>query len=388
MMEDRSGDHVASLLPEWVNGSLDRARTQLVAEHVAECAVCRAEADEWRRIAAATARGIPAVAATPEGLTRVWAALDRARPDGAARPGLVAVTAPPWWRRPMLQGATAGALALALSAAVVFTPLGSYAQGLITIFQPRQLTAIPVTLDDLAALPDLQNFGTLVAPSHTQPELVTSTAEAAARTGLAVPVIIAPPTGLAPNPAIYVVDGKTGSFTFSASKAATAGQGKTAPPMPARIDGSQIAVTTFPAVLVAYHQTLAQATGTTSDVLRPPNRGPGRTLILARTTVPTVRATGASVDDMEQYLLAQPGVSPQLARAIRSLGDPTSVLPIPVPIDQALSHPVSVQGTSGLALADSSGIGGGIVWQRDGIITGVAGTFSERELLALANSIN
>jgi hypothetical protein len=40
-----------------------------------------------------------------------------------------------------------------------------------------------------------------------------------------------------------------------------------------------------------------------------------------------------------------------------------------------------------MALGDNTGLGAGVVWQRDGFLYGVAGSRSERDILAIANSL-
>jgi hypothetical protein len=62
-------------------------------------------------------------------------------------------------------------------------------------------------------------------------------------------------------------------------------------------------------------------------------------------------------------------------------------MPIPVPVNRADSHTVTVQGVQGLAVADQTGLGGGIIWEKDGNIYGVGGTYTESELLQIANSL-
>jgi hypothetical protein len=114
----------------------------------------------------------------------------------------------------------------------------------------------------------------------------------------------------------------------------------------------------------------------------------GSMLVIGQSTAPVVTSSGVSATDLETYLLAQPGISPDLANAIRAIGDPTSTLPIPIPISKATSHTVQVQGVSGVSVADSTGLGGGIIWVKNGIVYGVAGTFSENDLLAVANSLH
>ena len=381
--EGLADQHVTDLLPEWVNGSLDAARAAQVAEHVADCAICRAEADEWRHIAYAVNLAAPTIPAATALIGLVLQDVDDTHQGQGLR--LVAASGRRhFWQRPVAQLTAAAAVVFGLSAAVVFTPVGSYAQGLITIFQPKQFVAVPVTLEELAALPALERYGTLVQPTREQPTRVASAAEAAARSRLTVPVPGTLPAGFPSNPTFYVADGKTASFTFSAAKAAAGSA--SLPPMPATIDGSQIVVNTNPVVVVTYQDGSAEDLNARDALSTVPSRGK-KVLIVGRTTVPGVRSSGATIEQLQQYLLGQPGVSPDLARAIRSIGDPSTTLPIPIPVDKALSHPITVQGASGLAVGDSTGIGGGIVWQREGIITGVAGTFSESQLLAVANSI-
>jgi hypothetical protein len=103
---------------------------------------------------------------------------------------------------------------------------------------------------------------------------------------------------------------------------------------------------------------------------------------------PKLSSTGVSVTEIENYVLRLPGVSPQLASAIRSIGDLTTTLPIPIPVDLASSQPVTVQGAQGLAVGDSTGVGSLVVWEKNGIVYGVGGTLAESEVLNIANSLH
>ena len=103
--------------------------------------------------------------------------------------------------------------------------------------------------------------------------------------------------------------------------------------------------------------------------------------------MPAVTSTDATVAGIEDYLLKQPGISPQLAAAIRAIGDPSSTLPIPIPIDMASAKTVQVQGVSGLAIGDITAAGSGVIWQKNGVVYGVAGFLPESEILAIANGL-
>ena len=64
-------------------------------------------------------------------------------------------------------------------------------------------------------------------------------------------------------------------------------------------------------------------------------------------------STGVTPTQLEDYLLAQPGISPQLAADIKAIGDPTTTLPIPVPVQFATSSKVTVQGVQGVLSLDA-----------------------------------
>lgn len=269
----------------------------------------------------------------------------------------------------------AATLAAALLAAVALTPAGSLAQGLLTIFEPRQFAAVPVTMADLQSLPDLQQYGTVHAPSMPAPRTFPSAASAGAAAGEGVLTLDAARSGVSGRAHYGLIGATTGSFTFSAARARAAahGTGKALPPMPASLDGSVLQVTVGPVVVTTYG-----AAADTHDT---------QALLIAQAPLPRVTSTGATVSAIERYLLALPGVSPSLASAIRSIGDPATTLPIPIPIDLAQADHVTVQGVTGLAVGDNTGIGSGVIWQKDGMVYGVAGAMPESRVLAIARAL-
>ena len=110
-------------------------------------------------------------------------------------------------------------------------------------------------------------------------------------------------------------------------------------------------------------------------------------LVVAQMVAPVVTARGVTAKELQQYLLAQPGISPQLANAIRAVGDPTSVWPIPVPLGAVNTHAVSVQGVRGTVFADTSGFVVGVLWVKAGVIYAVVAPLSEQEVLRVAGSL-
>jgi hypothetical protein len=291
--------------------------------------------------------------------------------------------------------------AAAAAAAIVgifgFTPAGTFAQSFLTIFEPQQFVAVPVSRADLGSLPDLQRFGTVVARSTPQMREVTGPVQAAALAHRAVEVPHWLPADL-PHTARYAVtSGSDTAFTFNASKAwaNTPAQSRTASAMPRSLDGATLEVTTHPAVIIAFGAKLPPLRSA------PRAAGPPRhsnddeatrrdlpPLIIVQAPVPNVTSTGATVAQIEEYLLRQPGVSPTLAAEIRAIGDPETTMPIPIPIERAFGERVTVQGVAGLGIGDNTGVGGVVVWQRGGIIYAVAGQLRQRDILAVAESLH
>ncbi|MDQ6824336.1 MAG: hypothetical protein M3007_02605 [Candidatus Eremiobacteraeota bacterium] len=285
---------------------------------------------------------------------------------------------------------TVALAALASAAAVVllflFTPLGTVAQGFLTIFEPHQFQAVaisPLDRSSMRYLPDLDAYGTVRELARPRSLLVSGPAQAAVVTRMPLRV----PGGLPSNvhgPVHWrVMSPENVMFTFSASKtaASAAARHQALPPMPLGLDGSTLQIIAGPIVTTTFGGDIAPSKRPRHDSDDYPE------LIIVQAPLPRVQSTRASVRQIEDYVLRQPGIPPRLAAQIRAISDPTSTLPIPVPIDKASSQQVIVQGVRGLAVGDNTGVGAGVIWQRDGYIYGVAGPFPESEVLIIANSL-
>lgn len=355
--------------------------------HYVSCSRCRERHDAIAADATATA----AVFSTPSVAVDANSALARFRAQTVVRshpqPGVLGRGATRGWN-PALQwrqlsrsgGRSVGrpimglvAAVAVMASAVAWTPAGSLAQQFIQIFQPKQIVAISVTGGDLQTLRQLSAYGTFSGPRQVADRPVPTLADADHVAGFHVLSPATLPGEVTATPTYHVVPSATASFTFSAAKAAAAAQaaGKPAPSMPRNIDGSSIVVTTGNAVSTMYGD---------------PKAGIPQ-LVIGEMRAPVVRSSGVSLAQLESYLLAQPGLSPQLAAQIKAINDPASTLPIPILMDRETSQHVTVQGVQGLAIGDSTGIGSGIVWQKDGMIYGVAGPESMQRVVEIANSL-
>jgi hypothetical protein len=294
------------------------------------------------------------------------------------------------------QWLAAAAAAAAIVGVFAFTPVGTVAQSFLTIFEPQQFVAVPVSRTDLGSLPDLQRFGTVVVRSRPQMREVSGVPQAAALSKLRVEVPHWLPASVPHATRYAVTSGSDTAFTFSAAKAwaNTAQQSRGASAMPRSLDGAVLEVATHPAVIIAFGANLPPVRSAPGETPRQRVRehddaiGHLPPLVIVQAPVPSVRSTGATVAQIEDYLLRQPGVSPTLAAEIRAIGDPETTMPIPIPIDRAFGQRVIVQGIEGLGIGDNTGVGGVVVWQRGGIIFAVAGQLPQRDILAVAESLH
>ena len=346
------------------------AVTATEREHYASCSDCQkrystasADATEAARLLAVPAPAFDADAA----YKRLTAA-----PAPAPRFG---------FRLPILRQSSRRPIAV-LAFAVVLAVVATAWVNASQIFAPTQVKPVPVTVADLQSLPDLSTYGTFAWSKQPQPQVGVTAAAAEQVAGFSAPKAGTLPSGVSSNITYVVVPESVATFTFSAAKAeaAAAAQGKTLPPMPAGMDGSTLTLTVGPALIEVYGD-LPQ--GAASD----PSQFAIPALIVAESHAPVVTSTGVSVTQLEDYLLAQPGISPSLAADIKAIGDPTHTLPIPVPVQYATSSDVTVQGVQGVALGDNTGAGAAVIWIKGNVFF-VGGTLKQSQLLTIANQLS
>ncbi len=404
----------------------------------AHAAACRRCQDAYARVAsdARAAAGLFAAASTTPGARVDPAiALRQVRRRVAADPVLRTTGARLPWRplermTPMYAmsqhntrrvARPAGALvaAAALIAALALTPAGSLAAGFISVFEPQQFTAIPVTSGDLQGLPPLDSYGTMTEQQNPTHQQAASATDAARITGLVVRTPAALPAGVPSTVTYNVMSQGVAAFTFDAAKAraAAAKSGKTLPLMPADLDGATLRLSVGPIVVATYGgNLLGAATNSTArnGVSRvnangrsviaqvrkgvnprgavaqaQANGGEIPSLVIVQAPRPRLTTTnGVTVQELEDYLAGQPGVSSQLALEIKSIGDPSTTLPVPIPIDRFNAQHVKLaDGADSLVVGDNTGVGSGAIWHENGMVYAVGGTLTQDQVLAIANSL-
>ncbi|MBC5801116.1 MAG: hypothetical protein GIX03_09610 [Candidatus Eremiobacteraeota bacterium] len=357
------------LRPDALRRALDEPQALLASQrrHLDGCVACRRRSGAPAAQAAAAQAALAGSTGTAHGSTRY---ITPAR--GAGRP--VA-----FW---------SACAAAAIVLLFVASPLRTLAQGFLAIFEPRQFVALPISRADaerLRTLPDLSAYGVTrdVAPQRRAEAADARQAALLARMPVRVPSFVPPGTGL---PAYHLRSRTTTAFTFSAAKAAAAAAaaGRSLPPMPRGLDGSTLAATVGPIVMAIY-----EAAGEPARERRYGRSHDGwPKLLVAQMPAPTMTSNGVSAATLIDYVAAQPGLPPQVAAELRAISDPTSTLPIPVPIERMRAEHVVVQGAPGLMVGDNTGVGGGVIWQSRGYVYGVAGTLPGRTILAVANSLH
>ncbi len=345
--------------------------TEAENRHYSACADCQSRyatlADDARIVAGALA--------VPDIKVDVASAFSRVRSAPAAQPRFGI-------RLPIIQPASRPVMGVLAAATIILAlVVTGVAQGIF--FRPQTVQVVPVSVADLQSLNGLGDFGTLTWTTPPAPQLVSSATDAANVSKLSVPVVGPLPSTVSSNVTYAAMPAAIGVFKFDAAKAAAAAAkaGKTLPAMPAGMDGSTLTVTVGPAVVEIYGNLPTSGSATDTSQLSVPQ------LVIGESSAPVVTSSGVSTQQLEDYLLSLPGVSPQLAAAIRAVKDPSTTLPIPIPIEYATSKSVPVQGVEGVAVGDNTGLGAGVIWIKNGTVYGVAGTLKQDAILDIANGL-
>ena len=254
-------------------------------------------------------------------------------------------------------------------------------------FRGERLVGMSLSTGQIAnveeTLSEIEHLGT-VRGMDTVPEMrsVASIAEASQFVGFEVlePDAAALPAGLASTPtAIRVIPAQDVSVTFDREKALTyyqsIGQGDVS--FPERFDGASLVVNTPPGVLLEYRRR--------DDTIKGPL---GIGLLVGQAGVVTVSAEGGvTLDDLRDFLLELPRLSPETAQQLRMIDEWRTTLPLPIPADRIAWERATIAGSSGLLLNDNTGLGSAALWQRDGRIYAIAGAMKAEEIKRVADTL-
>jgi hypothetical protein len=265
---------------------------------------------------------------------------------------------------------------LAIGSVAILIAGTAAAATLTTIFAPTHVAPLAVNQSDLQAIGAFMggNSGALggfstPSGSRTLPfgtikwssppaQPVSSLGQAEAQAGFSVRLPTHLPAGVGALRRIAVQPRMSATVTFNSTSASLA--------------GSSVTLDTGPAVLAAYGGTGG------NDV---------PTLGVATMPRPRAVSSGASLSQIEAFMLSQPGIPPELAEEVRLLGDLKTTLPVPVPARAAVRS-VQVAGWPGVLLADPSNTAAGVIWEDGrGVLHAVAGLLDSQQVLNVADQL-
>ena len=336
-------------------------------DHIAACGRCREALEVIREDAAMAARAL-GVAAADVDVSDGWRRLSMAAADTKG----ARTTSPS--RFGGLRDALRRPAAAGIALAVVLAGAGTAAANdWFQIFRTEQVAPVSIATADLNALPDLRAYGDVTVIAEPDVHPVADAAAAAAETGIDVPEVGELPRGVTGEPAYRAGGEAVIEFTFSAERAArTAGAaGETLPPPPPGLDGSRVRLVAGPGVAMTWTKS-----------------GGIPVLLVGRAVAPSaLSSSGVPFETMRDYLLSMPGLPENIAAPLRTFNTDGSTLPLPVPDGYVTTSESDVGGEPATVLTTRDGATSAVVWVEDGVMTVVAGSINEDEVLAVARGI-
>jgi hypothetical protein len=333
--------------------------------HVRACPECLARLAAAREDASVTASALHVEPTTD--VDAAWHHLASATAV-ETQPTVDTAGVTPRWRAALRSPAVAAVGVLALMTGASAAAAADWLQ----IFRTEQVAPVTVTQADLVRLPDLSAYGDVEVAREPHLREVADVEAAEQATGLSVPRVDELPRGVTGTPMISVGAEVTAVFTFSAEQAAdaAAAEGETLPPPPAGLDGNRFWLVAGPGV--------AQMWSSTQGV---------PALVVGRAVAPVAYSSGVPFDTARDYLLSLPGVPERVATQLRGFAADGTTLPLPVPASQVRSAEAEVGGVPATVFTSRDGTMAGVVWVDDGIVTAVAGSLSDDEVLSIARGL-
>ncbi|HET6533970.1 MAG TPA: hypothetical protein VFH03_25600 [Actinoplanes sp.] len=334
-------------------------------EHIASCPTCRSALAAAREDAAlvGAALNVQVTADVEAGWRRLSGAATVDEPRRTA-----AATSVPRWRAALRSPviAVVGVVALLTGASA------AAAADWLQIFRAEQIAPVTAPEADLVQIPELSAFGDLKIIEEIDVRRVAGVAAAEKASGLSVPRVRDLPRGVIGEPTYFVGDRASAVFTFSAEKTAqtVAAAGQPAQPPPPGLDGSQFRLTAGPGIAAVWSE-----------------GRPVPAMVVARAVAPTAYSTGVPFATARDYLLSLGVVPGNVAAQLRSFSGDGTTLPLFMAAEEMTSSTADVNGVSATVLASKDGVMAAVVWVDDGVVTGVAGSLSADEVLAVARGL-
>ncbi|HET9919731.1 MAG TPA: zf-HC2 domain-containing protein [Ktedonobacteraceae bacterium] len=289
------------------------------------------------------------------------------------------------------------AVAAALIALIMLPNAGALANQFLALFQVQHFQPVSVNPQTFrnGIGEDLQSFGNINVQSDNLSTIQHPTqkqVEQYLNFKLLLPGQL--PAGVGHTVQFTLIDRAYGTFTFNAAKARTylakTGQGNIS--IPSQLDGATYSITLAPGVIVNYGmncQSKNQSVSNSSSNIAALGCSGGNPFYIGEIPSPVIQATGkASLKQLQAFVLSPPKLSSGVRLLLQEVNLDSGVVPLPIP-PQVNAQQVTVHGTSGVLMADSSMSLGAVIWQTRGIIYVAAGaTSNSAEILGSANSLH
>ena len=334
--------------------------------HLSGCTDCTREVSRLRgdasHAASAVALLAPPVAVAPP----------------AAPPSTAAAVATDKRRRRSERGRhwAASAAAALVAFAVVATPAGRAAAGdFLALFRSERVALLAVdepSLTETAMV--LGQLGKAHEVSEPEPVEVAGLGAAVERTGVTVtvPDPATFPEGTETEPVVRVTDDQQLRFEFreAATRDYLSQFDDAQRPLPDGYDGATLIVNVPAGVLQEY---------------RDPDGLPA--VLVGHAGTVTAEVDGdIDLETLRAFLLDLPGLPESVVRQLAEIDDWRTTLPVPVPMDRFGGRETTVDDAEAV-LVQQAGLGSALLWQRDGVVTGVAGRLDEAGLRAVVDSL-
>lgn len=334
-------------------------------EHVADCQVCLSGLAAAHQDAAVAGAALDVDLAVD--VDSAWQRLSHSIAAGGRAQAQAATPADR--RRALLRSP---ALAVLSVVAVLLGAGAVAAADWVQIFRTERIAPMTITRTDFLELPDLSAYGDLEVIREADVREVADADAAEEATGLSMPRVRELPRGVMGEPELQVGSKASAVFTFSIEKAAlmAAEFDEPFPTPPPGLAGSRFRLAAGPGIAAVW----SEARGIPA-------------LVVARAVAPTADSSGISFETARDYFLSLPGLPEHVASQLRGFSGDGTTLPLPVPDEEVRTSTADVGGVPATVLTSRDGTIAAVLWVKDGILTAVAGSLSEDEVLEVARGL-
>lgn len=381
------------LLKMYSDGECPPLLAESVRLHLTECADCRQQLAGLDELCCFAGQKMSALVPTPDegSELNVYRVMNTARAQQAEKHGILEN-----FRERMLGVIMSGrkkavfaglAAVLVLAVAFALPPVRTAADDFLSIFRVEKFQPVSVNPSErMNNLMDLTQLGTVDLKNvNTEPTKFESIDQARTLNFMRVQAPSYLPEGIKGDPTLQMMNGGSLKFTFDTAKAKAYLDkiGEKNFTVPERFNGAGFTVNVNPVFSIAY--------GMPQEAANPGNEAAvevTNALMIVESNSPTVETFGnVSIGDLREFLLSVPGLPPSLVAQLKAIDDWSTTMPVPIPVGKDMADQVTVNGHSGLLVADDTVKVAGVIWNDNGTLYFVGGNYPKDEIMKVAESM-